>query len=371
MSRKLATIEVISELKPIPKADKIEVAIVKGWECVVKKGEFKVGDVIIYVEVDSVMPEKPEFEFLRERKFRVRTIKLRGQVSQGLILPLGNLSGSIGDDVTEILGITKYLSPSEREEVNQQERKLANEKNKLKKFMMRYSWFRRLVLPKNQKKGWPYWVAKTDEERVQNLSWNKFYEQFKDKEVYITEKIDYQSVTFTGKMVSNTTPLIGRFLPKKYKFVVCSRNLTTNNKNSLYWKIAKKYNIEQILRENPTLTIQGEQGSPKVQGNKYGITEPTMWVFNVIDHEKNYHYNYTEMVKFCIKHKLQYVHLVTDYCKLSELGSSVQELVEFSKGKSVLNGSVDREGIVVRSIENGQKLLSFKIINSDFLFKYD
>ena len=202
--RKLATIEIIKELRPIENADKIEVAIVKGWECVVKKGEFKVGDKIIYVEVDSVMPDKPEYEFLRDRKFRVRTIKLRGQISQGLVLPISTLPQnssyfSIGHDVTELIGITKYLSPSERDEITQQERNIANDKNRLRKFMMKYSWFRRLFLSKKQKSGFPYWVAKTDEERIQNIP--HVLQQFADKEVYVTEKIDYQSVTFTGKLV--------------------------------------------------------------------------------------------------------------------------------------------------------------------------
>jgi ATP-dependent RNA circularization protein (DNA/RNA ligase family) len=159
----------------------------------------------------------------------------------------------------------------------------------------------------------------------------------------------------------------------KYQFVVCSRNLVTNDKNSLYWKIAKKYNIEQILRENPTLTIQGEQGDTKVQGNKYGITEPTMWVFNIIDHEKNYHFNYDEMQTFCEKYNLNIVpRLHKEYAiKLESLGTTVQELVEFSKGKSVINPNVEREGIVVRCIENGKKILSFKVINPDFLLKYN
>lgn len=90
--RKLAHIETIAEIKPIEGADKIELAYVLGWQCVVKKGEFKVGDKIIYVEVDSVMPERPEFEFLRDRKFKIKTIKLKGQVSMGLILPLSILN---------------------------------------------------------------------------------------------------------------------------------------------------------------------------------------------------------------------------------------------------------------------------------------
>ena len=89
--RKLASVRMVSDLRPIQGADRIEVARVDGWECVVKKGEFSIGEQIVYIEIDSILPERPEFEFLRDRKFRVRTIKLRGQVSQGLVLPLSVL----------------------------------------------------------------------------------------------------------------------------------------------------------------------------------------------------------------------------------------------------------------------------------------
>lgn len=377
--RSLAHIEIIESLNPIENADKIEIAKVLGWNCVVKKGEFKVGEKIIFCEIDSVLPDKPEYEFLRKYNFRVRTQKLRGVISQGLVLPLTaakNLTYKIdiGFDVTELLEITKYLSPSEREEISQQERKLANEKNKFKKFMMRYSWFRKLFLSRKQKSGFPYWCTKSDELRCQSLHWEEFYEQFKDKEVYITEKIDFQSVTFTGKMIPKYGGLLGRLIPiKKYKFIVCSRNFTTNDKNSLYWKIAQKYNIEKILRENPNLTIQGEQGDTKVQGNKYGITEPTMWVFNIIDHEKNYHYDIFEIDRFCEKYNLMHVPMVSaleDFVSLKSIGSTVQELVEYSKGNSVL-ANILREGIVVRCIENGSKVFSFKVINPLFLLRYD
>lgn len=367
--RKLAHIEIITALNPIEGADKIEVADVLGWKCVVKKGEFKVGDIAVYIEVDSVVPDRPEFEFLRDRKFRVRTIKLKGQISQGLLLPCPNSLGFVGDDVTKILGITKYLTPSEREENYIINKKIENDKNKLRKFMMRYSWFRKLFLSRTQKERFPYWVKKTDEERIQNMP--QVLEQFKNKVVYVTEKIDYQSVTFTGKLLTNDTLIIGRLLPKKFKFVVCSRNLTTNAKNSLYWSIAKKYNIERILKENPTLTIQGEQGDTKVQGNKYGITEPTMWVFNIINHEKNYQYNWDEIKAFCSIYDLKCVPEISSNIKLSSLGSTVQDLVELSKGKSILNDSIEREGIVIRCVENGQKLLSFKVINPNFLLKYE
>lgn len=369
--RRLAHVETITSLDPIPGADKIEVATVLGWQCVVKKGEFHVGQKIIYIEVDSVVPERPEFEFLRDRKFRVRTIKLRGQVSQGLVIPLSPYMNpreiEIGQDMTQQLQIQKYLTPSEREEVSAQERKIANEKNRLKKFMMRYSWFRRLTLPRNKKSGFPYWVSKTDEERIQNIP--HVLEQFKDAEVYVTEKVDYQSATFTGKMLPNTTPIIGRFLPKKYKFIVCSRNMVNGDKNSLYWRIAQKYNLEKILRENPNLTIQGEQGDTKVQGNKYGIKEPRLWVFNIIDHETGYNYDRKDMVVFCSKYGLELVPLLYQR-RLGQLGSTVQELVECSKGKSTINPQVEREGIVVRCVQNGKKLLSFKVVNPNFLLKY-
>jgi len=163
--RVLAHIEIIKDLQPIENSDNLLKATVLGWEVVVNKKEgFKIGDKVIYIEVDSVMPEKPEYEFLRERKFRIRTIKLRGQVSQGMILPC-NQELQIGKDMTSFLGITKYLSSSEQSELQQQENKIKLEKNRLKKFMMRYSWYRRLFLSRTQSTGFPYWISKTDEER--------------------------------------------------------------------------------------------------------------------------------------------------------------------------------------------------------------
>jgi hypothetical protein len=374
--RNLVTIQTIDWIKPIKDADQIELCGILGWQCVIaKKDNFKTGDKVLYVEIDSVLPEKPEFEFLRSRNFRVRTIKLKGEVSQGLVLPLKALTGGyvnpnnmeVGRDVTDLIGVTKYLSPSEKEEFLRNETKLRNEKNKLKKFLSRYSWFRKLFYPKTIKQNFPYWVTKTDETRVQNIP--QILNQFAEKEVYVTEKIDYQSATFTGKLIENQTLILGKFLPKKFKFVVCSRNLTNEDKNSLYWRIAKKYGIEDILKQNPNLTIQGEQGDTKVQGNKYGLTDIKLWVFNIIDHEKGYHFNYDEMKSFCDKYGLSYVPLLKK-CKLKELGQSVEELVRYSQNISIF-APIEREGVVVRCVENGQKLISFKVINPKFLLKYE
>ena len=195
-------------------------------------------------------------------------------------------------------------------------------------------------------------------------------EQFKDEKVYITEKIDGQSATFTGKMLSNTTPIIGKFLPKKFKFIVCSRNLINNDKNSLYWKIAQKYNIEEILRKNPTLTIQGEQGDTKIQGNKYKIKEPRLWVFNIIDHVRDYHYNFSEMLEFCNQNGLETVPYLGQY-KLFDIGTTVDELVEKSKGYSEITNGIIREGVVIRCVQQGRKIFSVKVLNPEFLLKHE
>jgi hypothetical protein len=173
--RKLATIQKISELRPIPGADKICVALLEGlgWEIVIRKDEFKVGDTAIFIEVDSVVPDRPEFEFLRERKFKVKTIRLKKQVSQGLIVPLSVLHTlqskfEIGLDVTEELGIKKY-DPQLQEEQTLQSTK---HRSKFMKFAMRFAPFRfvYMLLNSKEKGNFPSWISKTDEERIQNCA---------------------------------------------------------------------------------------------------------------------------------------------------------------------------------------------------------
>lgn len=117
--RKLATIRTIAEIRPIPEADRIEVAQIDGWEVIIsKKDNFSQGDKVVYIEIDSKMPATPEYEFLKSRKYVVKTIKMRGQISQGLVLPLAVLppgNYKVGDDVTEILGVTKHDPEAEQE----------------------------------------------------------------------------------------------------------------------------------------------------------------------------------------------------------------------------------------------------------------
>ena len=117
--RKLASIKTISEIHPIPNKDRIELAIVEGWQIIVKKDEFKVGGRCVFVEIDSILPEKPEFEFLRSKKFRIKTMKMSGVISQGICFPLSILpegNYNIEDDVSDLIGIKKYEPQNEPEE---------------------------------------------------------------------------------------------------------------------------------------------------------------------------------------------------------------------------------------------------------------
>jgi RNA ligase (TIGR02306 family) len=339
--RKLAHIETIRKIKEIPEADKIEVAVVLGWECVVKKGDFKKGDRIIYIEIDSIVPDDdPQFSFLKTRGYKVKTIALRGQISQGLVMPLRDDMSklAIGTDVTEKLRITKIEEPDAVDG---------------RKPLFRYvDMFR-----------WPQHVEKTDEERIQNMP--DILEKYGKSIVYITEKVDGQSVTFT-----TVRRKLFSFLPfTRNVFTVCGRKRVTFNKKDLYNKVAYKYNISSILKKNPHITIQGEQANQKVQGNIYGLKQPTLWVFNVIDHERNYLFNYHEMKLFCNKYGLATVPLLDIDIPLSKIGTTVEDVLDYAEGHSKINPSVLREGIVVRCVERGKKEFSFKAVSQKFLLK--
>lgn len=189
--RKLATIRTIANIKPIPNADRIEVAQIDGWEVIISKSDnFSQGDKVVYIEIDSKMPKTPEYDFLKSRKYVVKTIKLRGQVSQGLVLPLAVLPPGdykVGDDVTEILGVTKYDPEAEQENAIVAENK---KRNPIIKYFMRFKWFRKLVIKRTVKDKFPDWIKKTDEERIQNKT--GLFEQLKTNktQLSVTEKVD-------------------------------------------------------------------------------------------------------------------------------------------------------------------------------------
>ena len=373
--RNLATVQKVIDIRPIPNADRIEVATVLGWECVVaKKDGFKVGDLVIYIEVDSIVPDRPEYEFLRDRKFRVRTIKLRGQVSQGLVLPLHYLNNYYdtrevydtaveGMDVTGTLGIKKYDPQADLEEKMRVEAQLRSN-SKVEKFFMKFSWYRRLFnkLTGKYKSGFPSFIKKTDEVRVQVFSPDTFRKLGLFQYTF-TEKLDGQSATY--------------FMLKKrvwfrtvYTFGVCSRNLyLTKADNSTYWRIAKKLNLEEKMKsyvkqkDLDVLVIQGEIVGEGIQKNKYKLDGIHFFGFNIKEDQRSLGYVEQSLVS-SLYLKINLVPLIDLSVPLPE---TVQELVELSKGKSVL-ADIPREGIVIRNYFTGT---SFKVINPDFLLKFE
>jgi len=177
MSRKLATVRKVLDIRPIEGADAIELAIIGGWQCVVKKGDFKVGDLGVYFEIDSFLPIEPKYEFLRkssyrqlptgEEGFRLRTVRLRGALSQGLLLPLGEFTDLPVDtyDLTSFLKVTKYEPPMPA------------------------------CLAGDAAGSFPSDIPKTDAERIQNLA--DYFEQYKEAEFEVTEKLDGCLAGFT------------------------------------------------------------------------------------------------------------------------------------------------------------------------------
>lgn len=364
MERKLASIQKIVSLDPIPNADRIEKATVLGWECVVEKGLHKVGDLVIYVEVDSILPERPEFEFMRPRNFKVKTIRLRKQVSQGLVFPLSilpNKKWKEGDDVTELLGITKYLTPTEREE----ERREAIQRSRINKFLMGYKWYRRVtnIFRAKKDRGWPKFIKKTDEPRIQ-----LFPHICKNEEntfFYASEKLNGSSATYA--LIRNKT-WFG--LKTKYEFIVCSRKIRLEKKDltNNYWKVAEKFKIEEALKDliedKPFVILQGELLGPKVQGNIYGVEDVDFYVFNFII--PPYRFVSPERAKNILKcYGIKHVPILdTKY----QLKDSISECIIDTDLKSKINNKVLIEGIVCR---NYDKNMSFKIINPKHLLKYE
>jgi RNA ligase (TIGR02306 family) len=328
--RKLASIQKIRSLEPIEGADAIEKAQVLGWQLVVKKGEFKVGDFCVYCEIDSLLPDKPEFAFLKPRKMRIKTVKLKGQVSQGICFPLTILPQgtpiSEGMEVSEILGITKY-EPS------------------IPAF-----------LEGVMKGRFPSFIPKTDEPRVQNMQ--DFLDQYQGENCYITEKIDGSSVTY---------------YIRNGEFGVCSRNmeLVEDEKNSL-WKYAREADLENKLRSlNKNLALQGEIVGENIQKNTLKLKGQTVFFFNVFDIDAYKYLDFKEYISLIESLDLKTVPIVEEEYTLE---NDINKLVEKSIGKSLINPQGWREGIVIRSQKeqfiNGERF-SFKAVNPKFLLKYD
>jgi RNA ligase (TIGR02306 family) len=350
LERRLAHIETIREVIPHGNADSLEIVKILGWTLCVLKGEFKAGERVVFVEPDAILPEgRPEWEFMRERKFRIKTIRLRGVISQGLVFPLSILPyakpgdpepdllaepGMLkeGDDITELLGITKYEP----------------------------------YVPANlagQVKGsFPEFLHKTDEMRIQAVP--ELLEKHQGKKFYVTEKLDGTSMTV---YLNNG------------EFGVCSRNMDLKEtEGNAYWKVARELDLErklmgEINKLPLAVALQGELIGMGVQSNKYKLSTLEFRIFNVFDISRGRCLEYADFKDVVYGLGLTPVPVVSeDYV----LPKTVEELVEFSKGKSLLNKDTHREGIVLRPLveEYSEELrgrLSFKCVNPEFLLKYE
>lgn len=375
--RKLAHVERIEWLKPIDGADKIELAGVMGWQCIVKKSEFKVGDLCVYIEIDSIVDKNnPNFAFLEKRNWKIKTMKMRGVISQGIVFPLTILPKTgegynIGDDLTSTLKIThveddvpKETSSGTLESARQRYKKLF--KNKFFQKFMRFRWFRKVVnklLPRKKSLGFPDWIKKTDETRLQNMP--QILEDFKDRPMIVTEKLDGTSTSFGLKKINK----------RRVDFAVCSRNQRqvkvtqkTYYESNFYHKIATKYDIEKVLRQlmdkykATTVVLQGETIGEGIQKNKYGIKGLDFYAFNlIVDGER---IDSAVAARVMKGYGIKWVPILEIDFRLLP---TVNEMISFADGKSQIADTL-REGVVIRDHGN---TVSFKCISNKFLLKHN
>lgn len=333
--RKLATVAIISAVKPIEGADKICAYKVRNWWVVDGKGKYNVGQKVVYYEIDSLLPIKNEFEFLRTSSykklsdntegFRLRTIKLRGQISQGLITNLPDFvseaSVEDGDDLTEQLGVTKYEPPIP------------------------------FSMSGNVKGNFPSFVPKTDEERIQNIAEREF-NSWKNVPAYITEKIDGSSVTVYYN---------------NGNFGVCSRNqeLALNENNSFVSAVLE-LDLENKLRNlGKNIALQGELHGFGVQGNHYKKSSRGIAFFTAFDIDSYSRIGYDDFIKITSDLNLTTVPVLNDNFNILDT-HSIDDLISMADGESALNKDVKREGIVIRG-KNGE--FSVKCISNAWLIK--
>ena len=403
--RELAYVVLIDSITPIEGYDRVELAHVGGWTVVVGKGEFKAGDPAIYFEIDSQLPEVEPFtnmEFLAKKKYRIKTQKMCRSLSQGLLMSAANFGWYISNEsinkktpvivdkeanehsieresrfLTKQLGVTYYVAEDNTRKANSIDKykKMVQRHGKLFshqpfKWLMKRAWGKKLLFvffgrKKDKRNGWPSWVTKTDEERIQNMPWI-----LENKEPWIaTEKIDGTSTTFTLKR--------GKW-PHKDEFYVCSRNVcfdkpdkTCFYETNVYQEMAEKYDIFNKMKnmlnnyfsDCEWITIQGETYGPGIQKRDYHAPEHAFMAFNFIT-SKDGRWGTKEMVYLLQTHNgIPCVPIVDDNFILPD---TVEELLNYATAESVCDHDL-REGIVFRS-KDGSK--SFKAVSNEFLLKY-
>jgi RNA ligase (TIGR02306 family) len=336
--RSLASIQRIREITPIEGSDFLEAAHILGWQCVVKKGEFKAGDLGVYFEVDSFLPEQPRYEFLRASSwrdnadngqgFRIKTAKLRGALSQGLILPLaafpeiaGRLAaGEIGEgaDLTETLGVKKWYIP----EAPGDSGTIVGER--------------------------PAGIPATDEIRIQSAP--ELIEELRGRRYTITTKMD-------------GTSCIVYYIDGKLG--CCSRNKEIKDEETaLYWKPVYLYHLkERLARRGKNIVLAGELCGPGIQKNRLRLPDHAWYVFDAKDHDAGRYHSYDETQQICADLGVPTVPLEE---RGESFGDTLETLLQKARGK--YPSGLDKEGIVVRSAD-APKSISFKVLNNDALLK--
>ncbi|MDR0831936.1 MAG: hypothetical protein LBM99_03450 [Bacillales bacterium] len=363
--RKLATIRKIIELSSIENADNILLATIDGWKCVVKKDEFKVGDLCVYFEIDSVVDiTNKTFEFMKETKGRVKIRKFRGQFSSGLIMPLDVLKKkhNLGDDVTAELNVEKYIPPAERVVY---ERETKRKHSRFYKFFMKFKWFRdwqKKRLLKQAGSGFPTWIRKTDEVRVQNEP-EKYKELIETNDYYVTEKIDGSSITIWMKRKG-----------KKFDFGICSRNRGLNLKHSgvndtIFIKTVESLNIKPILQKllqesplNNNIVLQGELWGVALTKNKYGKSEQYISFFNLLINGIRQN-RLTTLSSFKDYKDL----LLVPTLDVKLTGDIEEDLKIVNNYKSTIDSKSNIEGFVIRN--NLETTWSYKLLSQTYMLK--
>ena len=378
MERKLASIQRIDKVLPIDGADAIEIVMVNAWKVVSKKGEFKEGDLCVYFEIDSFLPMEKDFEFLRKSSykkmgdlegFRLKTIKLRGQVSQGLCLPLSILEK---EDEMKI-GISKQPWGDQLQLGPYDDAIVIEEGADVTAYMcvLKYEPPIPAELAGKVKGSFPGFIRKTDEERIQNMT--KEYESMRDKHYYVTEKLDGSSATYYLRdgvfgVCSRNLELAdpGVFEPGT---LVCDDGVERPKRENTFWKVARELRIEEKLRMmDENYSIQGELIGEGIQSNPYKLKGHTLRIFNIFNIDTQEYLSLDGMVKFLsevnIDEKpLELVPIIHyDY----KLPNNISEILDKAEDKSALNKDTEREGIVIR---NRDKSISFKAISNKFLLK--
>lgn len=370
MARNLASIQRIVALDPIPGADKIVHAQTQGWKCITSiNNGFEVGQLCIYVEIDSrVNSQDPRFAFLEKRNYKIKTLKMRGVFSQGIIFPLKDFpeiqNPTEGMDVTEILKITKIDTDEPGEKVPNN----SQNQHPIDRWLCKFKLWRKIrhyILPKKEK-GWPEEIPHTDETRIQAL-WNKLEPVFQlDKKWYITTKIDGQSATYYYKRKTFGKDFFGLY----------SREIRKKEGDRSNWaQIAEKYKIKEKLAHFckisgiKSIWIQGEIAGPSIQKNKDHFPEKRFFVFNIYSPSLKRYYKPYEMEAFAKDTGMKLVPIVAKDIFLK--GLSIDDLVKMSNAPSEWSKDDLREGIVIREMEDfGLSRISFKVISPEFLTKY-